>query len=50
MLKKYTKIGIFVLMAIAIFGFMFWYINKYLYKFVDKLNILLTIQLDFCLD
>jgi len=38
MLKKYTKISIFVLIAVVTFGFMFWYINKYLYKFFASTN------------
>ena len=38
MLKKYTKLSIVVLTAIATFGFMFWYINKYVYKFFATTN------------
>ena len=38
MFKKYLKIAVFVLIAVATLGFMFWYINKYLYKFFATTN------------
>src|SRR3989344_3905242 len=38
MLKKYLKIAVFVLFAVGTFGFMFWYINKYVYKFFATTN------------
>ncbi len=38
MSKKYIKIAIFALMAVGIFGFMFWYVNQYLFKFFASTN------------
>jgi len=36
--KKYIKIAVFVLLVIGTFGFMFWYVNQYLFKFFAGTN------------